>query len=101
MKWKALILCVFYVIHFSTAEEGTTNDKIKPRTVSTLLNAKWNSTPTALEIAEFLNDEDSSYFWSFLEDLFDNEDKFHDSKFTNRTLNWSKQLPTLYQLHRD
>jgi UDP-glucose:glycoprotein glucosyltransferase len=43
------------------------------------LNAKWNSTPTALEIAEFLNDEDPSYFWAFLEDLSANVDTFSGS----------------------
>lgn len=69
MKWLVLLLCLV-LCQFRTAATGETADgNTKSKTVSTLLNAKWNSTPTALEIAEFLNDEDPSYFWSFLEDL--------------------------------
>jgi UDP-glucose:glycoprotein glucosyltransferase len=79
MKFIALFLClIFYQLQFSTSE--TADDvKVKSKTVSTLLNAKWNSTPTALEIAEFLNDEDPSYFWAFLEDLSANVDTFSGS----------------------
>lgn len=78
MKFIALFLClIFYQLQFSeTASETADDVKGKSKTVSTLLNAKWNSTPTALEIAEFLNDEDPSYFWAFLEDLSANVDTF-------------------------
>ena len=81
MKFIALFLClIFYQLKFSeTASETAEENKGKSRTVSTLLNAKWNSTPTALEIAEFLNDEDPSYFWTFLEDLSANIDMFSES----------------------
>ncbi len=81
MKFIALFLClIFYQLQFSeTASETADDVKGKSKTVSTLLNAKWNSTPTALEIAEFLNDEDPSYFWAFLEDLSANVDTFAGS----------------------
>ena len=74
MKWVVLCL-MYYLVQFSASD--TTDGKT--RTVSTLLNAKWNSTPTALEIAEFLNDEDPLYFWSFLEDLSENMDELSGS----------------------
>jgi UDP-glucose:glycoprotein glucosyltransferase len=85
MKFIALFLClIFYQLQFSeTASETTEDSKGKSRTVSTLLNAKWNSTPTALEIAEFLNDEDPSYLWTFLEDLSANVDTLSGSKSQN------------------
>ena len=68
---------MFYLLQLSTSDVA--DGKGKTKTVSTLLNAKWNSTPTALEIAEFLNDEDPLYFWSFLEDLSKNIDELSGS----------------------
>lgn len=41
-------------------------DKIN-KYVTTLINAKWNETPLALEAAEYLNDENRSYFWKFID----------------------------------
>lgn len=84
MKFIAIFLClIFYQLRFSeTASETADGAKGKTRTVSTLLNAKWNATPIALEIAEFLNDEDQSYFWSFLEDLSHNTDEYYGSMFS-------------------
>lgn len=38
------------------------------KTVSTFLNAKWSQTPLALEVSEFLHDEDPALFWSFVDD---------------------------------
>lgn len=89
MKFLGLSLClIFYQLRFSaSASETADAPKGKTRTVSTLLNAKWNSTPTALEIAEFMNDEDPSYFWSFLEDISRNTDDFSKSMFSVVYLN--------------
>ncbi|CAK9802630.1 UDP-glucose:glycoprotein glucosyltransferase [Anthophora quadrimaculata] len=41
--------------------------------VTTLIDAKWKETPLALEAAEYLNDENPSYFWKFI-DSFANHD---------------------------
>lgn len=41
-------------------------DKIN-KYVTTLINAKWNETPLVLEAAEYLNDENSNYFWKFID----------------------------------
>jgi len=35
--------------------------------VTTLINAKWNETPLVLEAAEYLSDENPSYFWKFID----------------------------------
>jgi UDP-glucose:glycoprotein glucosyltransferase len=40
--------------------------------VTTLINAKWNETPLILEAAEYLSDENPSFFWKFI-DAFSNK----------------------------
>jgi len=40
--------------------------------VTTLINAKWNETPLILEAAEYLSDENPSFFWKFV-DAFSNK----------------------------
>lgn len=37
--------------------------------VTTLIDAKWKDTPIILEVAEYLNDENPSYFWSFINEV--------------------------------
>lgn len=39
----------------------------KSKSVTTLLDAKWEVTPLVLEIAEYLADENVNYFWSYLD----------------------------------
>lgn len=82
MKGIASNLCLicFQLFFLLSNASDSPNSHTKTKTVSTLLNAKWNSTPISLEIAEFLNDEDPLYFWSFLEDLIENADTFTGSK---------------------
>lgn len=41
----------------------------KSHPVTTLLNAKWPSTPVTLEIAEYLADESPNLFWDFAHEL--------------------------------
>lgn len=80
MRLSPLLLIAIAVasVQLIAGEQGV-KDQLKTRTVSTLLNAKWNATPLALEIAEFLSDEDPSYFWSFIEDLAANHDTLSKS----------------------
>ncbi|OAD52233.1 UDP-glucose:glycoprotein glucosyltransferase [Eufriesea mexicana] len=42
-------------------------DKRVNKYVTTLINAKWKETPLVLEAAEYLNDENPSYFWKFID----------------------------------
>lgn len=37
--------------------------------VTTLLNAKWHTTPVCLEIAEFLYDESPNLYWDYVNEL--------------------------------
>ena len=76
MEWLSFLFLFIFCMKLETA---IADDRTKFKTVSTLLNAKWNSTPLALEISEFLNDEDPSFFWSFAEDVFKHTEQLSDS----------------------
>lgn len=39
------------------------------KSVTTLLDAKWEVTPLILEIAEYLADENINYFWSYIDSI--------------------------------
>lgn len=41
----------------------------KSHPITTFIDAKWNVTPVALETAEFLADENPSYYWKFIDEL--------------------------------
>ena len=64
-------------------------DKKVNKYVTTLIDAKWKETPLVLEAAEYLNDENPSYFWKFV-DTFANYDLrngnfiFYASSLINR-----------------
>lgn len=38
----------------------------KSKSVTTLLDAKWNATPIVLEVAEYLAEENADSFWNFV-----------------------------------
>eukprot|EP00090_Calanus_glacialis_P019622 TRINITY_DN3011_c0_g1_i1.p1 TRINITY_DN3011_c0_g1~~TRINITY_DN3011_c0_g1_i1.p1 ORF type:complete len:1524 (+),score=468.92 TRINITY_DN3011_c0_g1_i1:46-4617(+) len=58
-------LAFLIVLSFSTFAEA--QKKRKP--IITALNAKWNQTPLVLEAAEYLNSENSDFFWSYVSAL--------------------------------
>ena len=99
MEWRYLFVILGLLQWRSTFTSADTN-KGKSKTVSTLLNAKWASSPIALEISEILNEEDSSYFWMFLESLNQNAERLSSSSkwaftlfiiiylFSNNHLTW-------------
>lgn len=41
----------------------------KSHPVTTLLNAKWKTTPIYLEVAEFLFDESPNFYWDYVKEL--------------------------------
>ncbi|XP_012274348.1 UDP-glucose:glycoprotein glucosyltransferase isoform X2 [Orussus abietinus] len=57
----------------------TLADKKINKYVTTLINAKWNDTPLVLEVAEYLNDENSNYFWSFIDKVSNRTDDLANS----------------------
>lgn len=56
----ALIICLVDISEAKTK---------KSKSVTTLLEAKWLSTPLVLEVAEYLADENVDYYWSFIDSL--------------------------------
>lgn len=58
-------LIFFYIISLCSSQLGA--DKKINKYVTTLINAKWNETPLVLEAAEYLSDENPSYFWKFID----------------------------------
>lgn len=85
MEWR------YFFVFLGLFQWGTTitsadSNKGKSKTVSTLLNAKWASSPIALEISECLNEEDPSYFWMFLESLNQNAERLSSSSNLTHTL---------------
>lgn len=45
--------------------------KKKQKSVTTVIDAKWETTPLVLEMAEFLADENEFSFWEFVDQLSD------------------------------
>lgn len=41
----------------------------KTKSVTTLLDAKWQATPLVLEAAEYLADENVNFYWSFIDSI--------------------------------
>lgn len=69
-------------------------DHQRKQSITTVLNAKWSSTPFALEISEFLNDIKSDYFWEYLEYLSENEiveGKFTDKEYYDKLIEFSSR----------
>ena len=65
-----LWLSVILVLVLSLTVAG--QKKKKP--ISTALEAKWSQTSFVLEAAEYLNGENSEFFWSFVDDISDISD---------------------------
>lgn len=59
------VLVFFYILSLCSSQLGA--DKKINKYVTTLINAKWNETPLVLEAAEYLSDENPSYFWKFID----------------------------------
>ncbi|XP_044750165.1 UDP-glucose:glycoprotein glucosyltransferase [Coccinella septempunctata] len=56
------VLCVLFV--------STINAKNKKsKSVTTLLEAKWEATPLLLEVAEYLADENVDFYWNFIDSI--------------------------------
>lgn len=56
------ILLTFLVISIDYA-----NSKKKPKSVTTVIDAKWEVTPLVLEMAEYLFEENPTSFWNFVD----------------------------------
>lgn len=48
---------------------ASTSHATKSHPITTLLNAKWHTTPIYLEISEFLFDESPNFYWDYVKEL--------------------------------
>lgn len=55
-------MCILF-----TVDTQAKNDKSK--SVTTSLEAKWESTPLLLEVAEYLADENVDFYWNFIDSI--------------------------------
>lgn len=60
------ILGTLLCTHFTSNVEARTK---KSKSVTTLLEAKWEVTPLVLEVAEYLADENVDFYWSFIDSI--------------------------------
>lgn len=67
MIFLAYLRPIFLVITLIVTSVSTAKQKAK--TVTTLIEAKWEVTPVVLEIAEYIGDESINDYWSFIDDI--------------------------------
>lgn len=67
MKFSGLTLGVLFCI--SLIWDGCEGRNKKTKSVTTLLEAKWEVTPLVLEVAEYLADENVDFYWSFIDSI--------------------------------
>lgn len=63
---RLLIVTIIYFCLFIRNAELKTK---KSKSVTTLLEAKWEATPLILEVAEYLADENLDFYWSFIDSV--------------------------------
>ncbi|XP_029039597.1 UDP-glucose:glycoprotein glucosyltransferase [Osmia bicornis bicornis] len=68
---KMQLVILFYFLFFCTIHLKA--DKRINKYVTTVIDAKWQETPLILEAAEYLNDENPSYFWKFVDTFADQD----------------------------
>lgn len=56
-----LLLASVYSPHYASATQS--------HPVTTFIDAKWSVTPVALEVSEFLADENPDFYWKFIDEL--------------------------------
>lgn len=61
--WVVVALAAILPHSFHTASPAK-----KPKSVTTLINSKWEATPFTLEIAEYLAEENRDSMWSFIDE---------------------------------
>lgn len=64
--WTFKLVFVLLLSPFLFNVEARTK---KTKSVTTLLDAKWEVTPLVLEIAEYLFDENVNFFWSYIDSI--------------------------------
>lgn len=60
---------VYILLYIVLWNQNQVCSKQKPKSVTTLIEAKWNETPLVLEVTEYLANENQEYFWTFIDSL--------------------------------
>lgn len=68
LTWFLSIVYLILPVSLNASDPPRRQDK-KSKAVTTLLNAKWAVTPVILEIAEYMGEESSDYFWDFVNEI--------------------------------
>lgn len=76
--WR--LLCCFLLIVQTFAS--------KSHPITTLLNAKWHTTPICLEISEFLFDESPNLYWDYVNALNTLPTPLHELGINERMFNY-------------
>jgi UDP-glucose:glycoprotein glucosyltransferase len=59
-------LVIALLVHVLCGAAGGAS-KQKTKSVTTLIEAKWEVTPLVLELAEYLRDENENFLWEFVD----------------------------------
>ena len=73
--------------------QASTGEK-KSKLVTSVLNAKWASTPFTLEASEYLARESNDYYWEFIEFLVEEEGaegKMTDQEVYDKTVSFASR----------
>lgn len=63
------LLVVLLIIFTYLDRNNVVGKTKKSKSVTTLLEAKWESTPLVLEAAEYLANENVDYYWGFIDSI--------------------------------
>jgi UDP-glucose:glycoprotein glucosyltransferase len=61
-------LVIALLVHVSCVAPSVAS-KQKTKSVTTLIEAKWEVTPLVLELAEYLRDENENFLWEFVDGI--------------------------------
>ncbi|KAJ3654931.1 hypothetical protein Zmor_014082 [Zophobas morio] len=65
---RFVILLFTVLVQLQLISHGSCRVK-KSKSVTTLLDAKWETTPLVLEVVEYLGDENEDFFWSYVNSI--------------------------------
>lgn len=64
-----LILVFNILVSFASCGEPVKREEKKSKLLTSFVSAKWETTPIVLELAEYLSEESSDLFWSFVDGI--------------------------------
>ncbi|KAG5893498.1 hypothetical protein JTB14_010548 [Gonioctena quinquepunctata] len=95
-----ITLCVVLYLDVINLVDGKSK---KTKSVTTLLDAKWKSTPLVLEVAEYLADENEDFYWDFIDSISSLDPPLtaieNDRERYNKIIEVTSKLVTTSQLN--